>query len=282
MLKTQQMHLRFGHGPDADDAFIFYAIKAGHLGLDGIAIEHRTESMHALNGLAREGALDMTAVSAGCYPYLADRYWIMSCGGSMSLEGGPVLASRAPRDLPSLRHARIAVPGLWTTATLLLQLAVDTGELVELPYDQIPDAVATGEFEAGLLIHEQQVLYEQWNLHKVCDLGDWWYAETGLPLPLALNVVGKWLGREQAAEVVRLLRQSVDWAFAHPEEALAYAKDYAGGLDEAGTLALTKQFINEHSIDMSRPGRAAVAELCTRASAAGLRPPVGALEIIDA
>lgn len=269
-----------GHGPDADDAFIFYAIKAGYLSLPDARVTHRTAPMDELNRLARAGALDVTAMSAACYPHVASAYAIMSCGGSMTVADGPLVVSRAPLDPARLRGMRIAVPGLETTSVLLLRLAVPDWEPVVVPYDAIAAGVAAGRFEAGLLIHEGQVTYVNWGLAPVLDLAHWWRDATGLPLPLALNVAARRLGAERIDALVRLLRESVDWAFAHADEAVGYARGFAGGLDAAETLALAHTFINEHSVEMSAAGRAALRELFDRGAAAGLCPPVAALDII--
>src|SRR3990172_7542866 len=191
--------IRVGHSPDPDDAFMFYGLASGKVKLEGIRIEHLLEDIQSLNERAMKADLEVTAISAHAYPYVADKYWIMATGASMGEGYGPVLVSKKYRTLAELKGKRVATPGKMTTATLLFQIYMEGIEHVDIPFDQIMERVTAGEFDAGLLIHEGQITYDQEGFHKVLNFGEFWEKETGgLPLPLGLDVVRKDLGEEMA------------------------------------------------------------------------------------
>ena len=273
--------LRVGHTPDMDDAFMFYAIASGAVPMDGLRFEHVIEDIQTLNRRALKAELEMTAISAASYPAVADAYWIVAVGSSVGRNYGPLVISTAPGDLAALEGRRIAVPGLQTTAYLLLRLAVPRFEPVELPFERIPDAVLRGEVDAGLVVHEWQLTDRDAGLLPLLDLGVWWQKEAGLPLPLGLNAVKKSLGRELAQRATSVLRDSILYAFAHQDEALAYAMRYGRGTDAARSRQFIGMYVNEETLALTQPCREALRLLFSRAHAAGLIPRAPSLDVIE-
>jgi len=270
-----------GHTPDMDDAFMFFAIATGAIPADGLGITHVIEDIQALNRRALQAELDMTAISAASYPALAGDYWIVSVGSSVGQNYGPVVIARRALNLQELAGRRVAVPGLQTTAYLLLRLAAPQIIPVEMPFEQIPHAVLKGEVEAGLVIHEWQLTYGDAGLSPVVDLGIWWQQVAKLPLPLGLNVVKKSLGKQTARRLATLLQESILYAFAHEEGALAYAMRFGRGTDPQRARRFVGMYVNEESLALSAPCREALRLLFTRAHAAGLIPDVPRLEVIE-
>lgn len=270
-----------GHTPDMDDAFMFYAIANNLIPMDGLHFEHVIEDIQALNRRAVQAELDMTAISAASYPALADAYWIVSVGSSIGQGYGPLVISKTPYSLTELSGRRIAVPGLQTTACLLLRLALPQFVPMEMPFHEIPSAVLKGEADAGLVIHEWQLTYRDANLLPVLDLGRWWQQEMRLPLPLGLNVVKRSLGRPAASRIASILRDSILYAFAHQEEALAYAMQYGRGTDAARSRQFIGMYVNEESLTITKPCREALRLLFDRGHQAGLISRVSRLGIIE-
>ncbi len=234
--------LTFAHSPDPDDAYMFYGFAAGAVKIPGHEIRHHLEDIQSLNERAISGEFEITAVSAHAYAHIADRYWVLSCGASVGRSYGPILVSRAPCSVLRARDStddsqctvhgprstsRIAIPGRWTTAALVLDLwLAQEGRPVErvvMPFDEILEAVQNGVVDAGLIIHEGQLTYQTMGLHKLWDAGEWWHAQHGLPLPLGLDVVRADLGLPLAKEVSRALRESILYANTHQEKAIEYA-----------------------------------------------------------
>ena len=274
--------LRFGHSPDPDDAFMFFGLARGAVRIRDFRVEHALHDIQTLNDMAIAGAIEITAISAHAYPAVADRYWIMRCGASMGIGYGPILVARpgGPASLDALAGTRVAIPGLLTTAYLVARLYLPLFEAVVHPFDDIPRAVAEGEVDAGLVIHEGQITYADQGLGKLGDLGALWLADTGLPLPLGLDVVRKDLGRELAAEVSRGLADSIRYAFDHEDDAVAYALDYGRGLDTEKARTFVRMYVNEYTRDMGEEGRRALRTLFDRAAAAGYTEPVGEIDLI--
>ncbi len=273
--------LRVGHTPDMDDAFMFYAIASGEIPMNGFQFEHVIEDIQTLNQRALNAELDMTAISAASYPALSSVYWIVSVGSSVGQGYGPLLISTAPRSPQELDGRRIAVPGIHTTAYLLLRLAIPQFVPVEMPFAQIPEAVLRGDVEAGLVIHEWQLTYRDAGLLPVLDLGVWWQQEVKLPLPLGLNVVKKSLGRRTAKRAAAILRDSILYAFAHQEQALAYAMRFGRGTDAVRSRQFIGMYVNEESLTLTKPCREALRVLFKRAHRAGLIPKVPRLGVIE-
>jgi 1,4-dihydroxy-6-naphthoate synthase len=271
--------IRVGHSPDSDDAFMFYALTHDRLDTGGLRFAHQLEDIETLNRRALQGELEVSAVSIHAFAHLTDRYALLASGASMGDRYGPTLVTREPMTLDDLKRKRkvIAVPGMLTSAYLALKLCMgkDTPVTV-LPFDQILPAVAAGEVLAGLLIHEGQLYYAQKGLHKVLDLGEWWYGQTSLPLPLGGNVVRKDLGEPTVLKIAALLKESIRYALDHRDEALAYALQYARDLDPRLADRFVGMYVNDWTLDYGPKGREAVRRLLGQAAEAGLVPgPLG-------
>ena len=265
--------IRVGHSPDSDDAFMFYALTHDKLDTGGLRFVHQLEDIETLNRRALAGELEVSAVSIHAYAHLADTYALLASGSSMGDRYGPMVVTREATTLDDLRGRTIAIPGTLTTAYLTLQLCLGKDVPVEvMPFDQILTAVAEGRVDAGLIIHEGQLYYGSRGLHKVVDLGQWWFEKTGLPLPLGGNVVRRDLGDELVAKVARLLKSSIQYALDHRPEALGYALNYARDLDPALADQFVGMYVNEWTVDYGPRGRQAVRTLLDRASEAGLLP----------
>jgi len=265
--------IRVGHSPDSDDAFMFYALTHDRLDTGGLRFVHQLEDIETLNHRATRGELEVSAVSIHAFAHLADRYALLASGASMGDRYGPTLVTREPMTLKDLRGRTVAIPGKLTTAYLTLQLCMGKDVPVTLlPFDQILPAVAAGDVAAGLLIHEGQLFYGDKGLHKVLDLGQWWYEQTSLPLPLGGNVVRKDLGEALVLKIAGLLKQSIHYALEHREEALAYALAYARGLDPKLADRFVGMYVNHWTVDYGPRGREAVRQLLGRAAEAGLVP----------
>src|SRR5437870_321781 len=227
-----QRLIRVGHSPDPDDAFMFYALAHDKLDTGGLAFEHQLQDIETLNRRALRGELEVTAVSIHAYAHLLDKYALLPSGCSMGDRYGPMVVAKRTMTVGDLKTARIAVPGTLTTAFLTLRLLLRQDFQYEvLPFDQILGAVAEGRFDAGLIIHEGQLTFQNQGLKLVVDLGVWWQEQTGLPLPLGGNVVRRDLGPATIAQISRLLKQSIQYALDHRADALDYALRYARDMD---------------------------------------------------
>jgi 1,4-dihydroxy-6-naphthoate synthase len=265
--------IRVGHSPDSDDAFMFYALTHDKLDARGLRFVHQLEDIETLNRRALEGELEVSAVSIHAFAYMSDRYALLASGSSMGDRYGPTVITRELVTLDDLQGRVIAVPGRMTTAYLTLQLCLGKDvPVVVMPFDQILPAVAEGRVDAGLIIHEGQLYYGERGLHKVVDLGQWWFEQTGLPLPLGGNVVRKDLGDELVSEIARLLRASIVYALEHRQEALDYALRYARDLDPALADRFVGMYVNDWTVDYGPRGREAVRALLDRAWEARLVP----------
>ncbi len=265
--------IRVGHSPDSDDAFMFYALTHDKLDTGGLRFVHQLEDIETLNRRALNGELEVSAVSIHAFAHLADRYALLASGSSMGDRYGPTVITREPATLADLQGKTIAVPGLLTTAYLTLQLCLGKDvPVVVLPFDQILPAVAEGKADAGLIIHEGQLYYGDRGLHKVVDLGQWWFEETGLPLPLGGNVVRKDLGPDRVERIARLLKESIVYALEHRQEALDYALRYARDLEPALADRFVGMYVNDWTVDYGPKGREAVRTLLARGAEAGLVP----------
>ena len=264
--------IRVAHSPDSDDAFMFYALAAGKIDTDGIRYEHELQDIETLNRRAMRGELEVTAVSIHAYAYLADRYALLPHGSSMGDRYGPRLVARTPRSQPSLAGARVAIPGTLTTAYLALKLWQPDFVPVPIPFDEIEDVVERGEVDAGLLIHEGQLTFQDRGLHLVADMGEWWFQETGLPLPLGGNVIRKDLGAELIETISRHLHASIAYGLEHRANALEHAMQYARGLDSARADTFVGMYVNDWTLDYGQRGRDAVRLLLDEGYKAGIIP----------
>jgi len=269
---TQTTHIRFGHSPDPDDAFMFYAIAGKKIDLGGFEIEHVVEDIESLNKRALRSELEATAVSVHAYAYLTERYAIMRSGASVGDKYGPILVSRNKLSSQDLAGKTIAVPGEMTTAFLTLKLFARNFKHVVVPFDQILGEVCSGRVDAGLVIHEGQITYQNQRLQKVLDLGEWWWEVTKLPLPLGVDVVRKDLGAEKMRAFAKVFRESILYSLEHRQEALEYAIPYGRGLSREEADRFIKMYVNDFTCDIGESGEAGIRELLSRGCSAKLLP----------
>ena len=262
--------IRVAHSPDSDDAFMFYALAEGKVDTEGIAYVHELQDIESLNQRARRGELEVTAVSIHAYAYLTDRYALLPHGASMGDRYGPRLVARSPMRRAEVRGKRIAVPGPLTSAYLALRLYEPEFTPVQMAFDAIEDAVERGEVDAGLLIHEGQLTFGERGLHLVADMGEWWFGETGLPLPLGGNVVRKDLGPALTRKISGHLRASIAYGLAHRGAALDHAMRYARGLDRGKADTFVGMYVNDWTLDYGEAGRRSVRLFLQRGVEAGL------------
>ncbi len=264
-------HVLLGHSPDSDDAFMFYGLAAHKVPTEGFTFEHILRDIQTLNEWAREGRLDITAISVHAYAYVADKYAILTHGASMGDNYGPMVVTRQPASVEWLRGRRIAVPGTMTSAFLALRLFLGDFEYDVIPFDQIMPAVAEGRAEAGLLIHEGQLTHGQLGLHKVVDLGEWWYTQTaGLPLPLGVNAVRRDLGPEKMAALSCVLKNSIAYGLEHRAEALQHAMQFARGLETATADQFVGMYVNDWTLDLGPRGEESIRLFLHRAYEQGV------------
>jgi 1,4-dihydroxy-6-naphthoate synthase len=261
--------IRLGHSPDPDDAFMFWGLASGEVDTRGFEFEHVLKDIQTLNDWALEGRLEVTAISLHAYPLVQDRYKLLPHGASMGTGYGPIVVAREPLTLDELRGLEIVVPGRLTTAFLTLRLCLGEYAYREVPFDEILEEVSSGRGAAGLLIHEGQLTYESEGLHKVVDLGRWWLEETGLPLPLGVNVARSDLGDETLRELSAVLADSIRAGLENRERALEYAMQFGRGLDEGLADQFVGMYVNELTQDYGDEGRRAVRELLRRGEEAG-------------
>ena len=269
-----------GHSPDPDDAFMFYALTHGKIDTGGLTFKHVIADIETLNHKAVEGELEVTALSVHAYGYTMDKYALLPCGGSFGDGVGPIVVARKKMELGELADDRIAVPGTMTSAYLLLKLLLMNFKFEVVPFDKIMDAVLNGDVDAGLLIHEGQITYEKLGLHKICDLGQWWHEDMGLPVPLGVNGVRKDLGKQLMRHISELTRQSIEYALTHREEAVAYAMQYGRGMDASTTDRFVGMYVNQWTRDMGEKGRESITRLLTRGYHAALLPRPVHLEFV--
>lgn len=264
--------LKLAHSPDSDDAFMFYALATKKIGTGNLKFLHILEDIETLNRKALKATYDITAISFHAYAYLSDRYILLPQGGSFGEGYGPMVVARGPLGPEGLKGKRVAVPGKMTTAYLALRIYEPEIQAVETPFDQVFDCVLKGEAEAGVVIHEGQLTYAREGLTKVVDLGEDWLARTGLPLPLGGNAIRKSLDRQTIQQAAQLLRESIQYALNHREEALAYAVQFARGLDSSAVDHFVSMYVTELTVDCGDAGRQAVQTLLDHGFDKGLLP----------
>ncbi|MCI0460503.1 MAG: ABC transporter substrate-binding protein, partial [Gemmataceae bacterium] len=270
------------HSPDPDDAFMFYALAHDKLDTGNLSFHHELQDIETLNRRALWGELEVTAVSIHAYALLLDKYALLPSGCSMGDRYGPMVVARRPLKIDDLRSVHIAVPGTLTTAFLALRLLLPGGFSHEVvPFDQILGAVEQGRFDAGLIIHEGQLTFQNQGLQLVVDLGVWWQERTGLPLPLGGNVVRRDLGRETMRQISRLLKESIRYGLDHRQDALAYALRHARDMDVALADRFVGMYVNDWTLDYGPRGREAVQRLLLEGHRAGVIPSPVAVEFVD-
>jgi 1,4-dihydroxy-6-naphthoate synthase len=259
---TTIQEISIAHSPDSDDAFMFYGLATNKVRVPGYKFTHVLTDIETLNHKAiDEQFYDVTAISFHAYPYLQDNYTLMACGGSVGEGYGPMIVSTRKLSLDEVKKTRIAVPGTLTTAYLTLKLFHPEIETVTIPFDKIIPAVASGEFDAGLIIHEGQLTYANDGLVKILDLGQWWREETGLPLPLGGNAIRRSLGNEVMTIATNALRDSIQHALDNREEALAYAMQFARDLDPTLANRFVGMYVNERTLNYGDDGKEAIRKL---------------------
>lgn len=270
---TQVRQITVAHSPDSDDAFMFYGLATHKVRTAGLRFTHTLCDIETLNQKARDGVYDVTAISFHAYPYIQDKYSLMSCGGSVGEGYGPTIVSPRPFTESEVKSKRIAVPGTLTTAYLALNLFAPGIQTDVVPFDQIIPQVLEGKYEAGLIIHEGQLTYDRSGLHRIVDLGRWWQKVTGLPLPLGGNAIRRALGPQLMMAVTQALRESIQYALEHREEALAYAMQFARDLDSPTADKFVGMYVNERTLDYGPDGREAVRRLLDMGHKAGIIGP---------
>lgn len=270
--------IRVGHSPDADDAFMFYALAKNKIDTGRYRFEHELVDIETLNRRAFNAELELTAVSLHAYAHLAEHYLLCNSGASMGDNYGPMVVTTDGGTIEQMKDKRIAVPGTLTTAFLTLQICLDGRfEHVVVPFDEIIEAVKAGEYQgqpldAGLIIHEGQLTYEEDGLQLVLDLGKWWMDQTGYPLPLGANAIRRDLGPEVIADVARLLRESIAYGLEHRDDALDYALGFGRGLERGKADDFVGMYVNEWTLDFGDRGRKSVELLLERGYKAGFIP----------
>jgi 1,4-dihydroxy-6-naphthoate synthase len=287
--------IKLGHSPDPDDAFMFYGLACGAVDSGPFEFEHVLRDIQTLNDWACDGRLEVTAISVHAYPYVQDKYAILSSGASMGATAladyesddgrkipapptaptdahGPLVVAAEPIPLEELARKTIAIPGTMTSAFLTLQLALGQFDYLVMMFDEIPEAVRQGKVDAGLIIHEGQLTYEQLGLCCLIDLGRWWHDQTHLPLPLGCNVIRRDLGSETIGRVSSILKSSIEYGLTHRPQAVEYALEFGRGLDVSLADKFVGMYVNEWTVNFGPLGRRAVDELLRRGSKAKLVP----------
>lgn len=273
-MSTGETIIRVGHSPDSDDAFMFYALTHDKIDTEGLRFVHQLEDIQTLNKRALAGELEVSAISIHAFAYVADKYALLASGASMGEGYGPKIVTREPMTVEQLKGKTIAVPGTMTSAFLALQLALGKDvPVVQMDFNAVLPAVASGEVAAGVIIHEGQLYYREKGLHQVLDLGVWWNEQTGgLPLPLGGNVVRKDLGEAMIDKVARLIKESIQYALDNRREALDYALTYARDLDPGLADEFVGMYVNQRTVDYGPEGRKAVKLFLDRGAEMGLVP----------
>ena len=270
---NETQEITIAHSPDSDDAFMFYGLATNKVRVPGFKFTHTLTDIETLNHKAIDEAFyDVTAISFHAYPYLQDRYTLMPCGGSVGEGYGPMIVAKPNLSLSDLRKTRIAVPGTLTTAFLTLKLYDPEFETTVVPFDKIIPAVLAGEFDAGLIIHEGQLTYGKNGLIKLLDLGQWWREKTGLPLPLGGNAIRRSLGAETLRVTTNALRDSIQHALDHRDEALTYSMQFARDLDTNTANRFVGMYVNERTLDYGSDGRQAIIKLLELGHEKGIIP----------
>jgi 1,4-dihydroxy-6-naphthoate synthase len=280
---SETREITIAHSPDSDDAFMFYGLATNKVRSAGIRYTHTLCDIETLNRKAREGEgfYDVTAISFHAYPYIQDKYALLSSGGSVGEGYGPMIVSKRPYSEAEVKTKRIAVPGTLTTAYLVLQLYAPGVETEVVPFDQIIPQVLDGRYEGGLIIHEGQLTFDKSGLHRIVDMGRWWQRVTGLPLPLGGNVIRRSLGPQVMSVVGKALRESIQYALDHREEALAYAMQFARDLETPLADKFVGMYVNERTLDYGPDGREAIRRLLDMGHKAGVIPFEAILDFVE-
>ena len=260
------------HSPDSDDAFMFYGLATNKIETEGLKFEHTLKDIQSLNEDAQKGVFDVTAISFHAYAYVSDKYALLPHGASIGDNYGPIVVSREPREASDIGSMKIAIPGEMTSAYLALRIYNRDFQYVVVPFDEIIEAVQKGDVDAGLLIHEGQLFYNQMGLNKVLDLGEWWHDKTGLPLPMGGNVIRRDLGKDLMQRVSKYLHQSIVYSMDNREDALAYAMQFARDMQPELADRFVAMWVNDLTLDYGERGRESVKRLLAEGHKAGIIP----------
>ena len=266
----QVREISIAHSPDSDDAFMFYGLATNKVRVPGLKFSHTLTDIETLNRKAMNGFYDVSAISFHAYPYVQDKYTLMSCGGSVGDQYGPMVVAPRAISLEDMKRLKVAVLGTMTTAYLALKLFAPDIETAVVPFDQIIPEVLAGNYQAGLIIHEGQLTYDRSGLTKILDLGKWWHETTGLPLPLGGNAIRRDLGPDLIAVVQQALRDSIQHALDHREQALAYAMQFARDLDPHMADRFVGMYVNSRTLDYGDDGREAISRMLNMGYSAGI------------
>lgn len=280
---SEKIEIKVAHSPDSDDAFMFYALANDKLDTGNLEFTHKLVDIESLNQMALDNPhYEVTALSFHAYAYLSDKYAVLPSGGSMGENYGPMIVAKKDLTIEDLKGMTIAIPGEMTSAYLALKLFLPDCKTVTYDFNKIMDAIEKGEVEAGLIIHEGQVLYESMGFKKIVDLGEWWHERTnGLPLPLGCNGIRKDLGMDTMKEVSRLLKASIQHALDNREDALNYALTFARGMDPKMADKFVGMYVNNLTLDYGADGRKAIQLLLDEGYEKGIIPNKVTVEFID-
>jgi len=282
MTETTKQIISVAHSPDSDDAFMFYALATHKLETGDLEFEHVLKDIQTLNEEASKGTYDVTAISFHAYAYVADKYALLPHGASIGDKYGPIVVANEELDPSDLSKVKIAIPGTLTSAFLALSIYTPDFKYEVVPFDQIIEAVTSGRCDAGLLIHEGQLFYQNLGLHKVLDLGEWWHQHAGgLPLPMGGNAIKRDLGKETISEVSRLLKESIQYSLDNREDALQYAMQFARDMDPALADRFVAMWVNDLTLDYGERGREAVGRLLTEGHGRGIIPHAVNIQFVD-
>jgi 1,4-dihydroxy-6-naphthoate synthase len=274
--------ISIAHSPDSDDAFMFYGLATQKVRVPGYRFTHTLCDIETLNRRAqKEAFFDVTAISFHAYPYLQNNYALMGCGGSVGEGYGPMIVSSRRLKPEDLNHIRIAVPGTLTTAYLALKIYNPQVQTETVPFDQIIPSILAGNHDAGLIIHEGQLTYSSSGLYRVIDLGVWWREATGLVLPLGGNAIRRSLGAEVHKIVSKALRDSIQHALDHRDQALEYAMQFARDLDSSLANRFVSMYVNDRTLDYGADGRKAIRKLLDLGHERGIIPIAPLVDFVD-
>jgi 1,4-dihydroxy-6-naphthoate synthase len=280
---AETREITVAHSPDSDDAFMFYGLATNKVRAPGLHFQHTLCDIESLNRRAMEGdgVYDVTAISFHAYPYIQEKYALLPSGGSVGEGYGPMIVANRAYSPSEIKGRRIAIPGTLTTAYLALRLFAPGVETAVVNFDQIIPQILEGKYDAGVIIHEGQLSYAKSGLHRIVDLGRWWLKVTGLPLPLGGNAIRRSLGPALTFKVAATLRESIQYALDHREEALAYAMQFARDLDTQLADKFVGMYVNERTLDYGRDGREAVRRLLDMGYKAGIIPHAARVDFVD-
>ena len=280
-LITDTRTITVAHSPDSDDAFMFYGLATNKLETEGLKFEHTLKDIQSLNEDAKDGVFDVTAISFHAYAYVSDKYALLPHGASIGDKYGPILVSKEPRKSEEISDMKIGIPGEMTSAFLALRLYNPNFEYEVIPFDEIIDAVQKGRVDAGLLIHEGQLFYKQMGLDKVLDLGEWWFEETGLPLPMGGNAIRRDLGEDLMKQVSKHLHRSIVYSMENREDALAYAMQFARDMSPDLADRFVAMWVNDLTLDYGTRGKESVRLLLDEGYNHGIIPHKVQIDFVD-